>query len=244
MGLDGTDLTPPDDGDDDAPAGEPAGTPPVIAAPATTTLPPDSVRNSPEYLALMEQNRTLARQAGSDRAAAAQARQDAEAARLAAEAQQRDAVAQEIRGILGEDGEAVWREVAELSSTDPVAAARRLAEFRGSAQSAPGADPDADVDPQQTGEPAVPAQGTGAPSTPPPMGSSLHADSPLGSVAQTDSDDAAIAALDKRFNDLAERAQHPLSQNRLTEKERQEGIMAHFAKGVVTKLKANRQGTS
>ncbi len=212
--------------------------PPAAPPPPTLTLTPDMVRNSPEYRQLMEQNRTLARQKGDAETAAAAARADAEVARQAAEAQQRAALDTQLRETLGEEGIAFWSEFAELSSTDPVAAARRLAEFRSSgAQSAqPGNGGQGQPSPTQ-GARTVPAQGTGAP---PPASSALGADAPLGSIPAADSDEQTIAALDETINRLIERNQSPLTRNRVTDRERNEGIMAIFAKGVVKEMAKRR----
>ena len=79
----------------------------------------------------------------------------------------------------------------------------------------------------------MPAQGNGAPA---PISSSLFADTPLGSLAPQDSDEAVIAALDKRIAEITDRNLNPMTRNRVTTREREEGIMAVFAKGVVKTL--------
>lgn len=217
----------------------PAATPPSAATPPPSlTLTPDMVRNSPEFRALAEQNRTLARQRGDAEAAAAAARGEAEQIRQAAEAQRRAALDSQLRAELGDEGVAFWSEFAELSSTDPMAAARKLAEFRAGGQTpAPGAA--AAGQPQPTGGSTVPAQGTGAP---PPAPSGIHADSPLGSIPAQDTDEQVVAALDKRVEDITKRNLDPMTRNRVTDRERQEGIMAIFAKGVVLAKKAASSG--
>jgi hypothetical protein len=234
MVLDPTSLIPPDDGDDDAPADPPPAPPVVAPAPASLALTADLVRNSPEYRELANQNRILARQKGDAEAAVAVARGEAETARQAAEAERSTAVARQVEEVLGPDGVAVWNQFSELSSTDPVAAAQLLADFRASGQTAAPASPAVPEPPAaQEGLSDVPAQGSGAPSTPPPLESGLHADTPLGTVAPQDTDQALVTALEKRRDEIAARAQDPMTRNRVTERERQEGIMAHFAAGVV-----------
>lgn len=230
MALDGNDLTPPGD---EAPA--PAAmtvTPP--AAPADVSLTPDLVRNSPEFRALQEQNRILARKAGSAEAAIAAARAEAEQIRQAAEAERNAALAQQLRSTLGDDGLAFWNQLSELSATDPMAAAKALAEWRQGGQTVPAA--------AQT--PAVPApqeKQQVTPQAPAPLPSTLHADAPLGSPSAQESDEETIQAFDKRIADLHERNYDPMTRNRVTTKERDEGIMAVFAKGVMSQL-ATRRG--
>lgn len=227
------DLSNQEPGEEQAPPERPQAAP-AAPPPPSLTLTPDMVRNSPEFRALAEQNRTLARQKGDAEAAAAAARQAAEEARQAAEAQQRQALDSQLRQTLGEEGLAFWSEFAELSSTDPVAAAQKLAEFRSSGVQSPPPATGEQGQPQPAGGTAVPAQGTGAP---PPATSGLHADSPLGSIPPQDSDEAVIRAFDQKIEDITKRNLDPTTRNRVTERERTDGIMALFAKGVVTELK-------
>ena len=224
MALDGTDLTPPGE-DDDAPAMAPAHAAPI--APASIALTSDLVRNSPEFRALQEQNRTLARQAGSANAAIAAARQEAEQVRQAAEAERATAMAQQLRSTLGDDGLAFWNQLSELSATDPMAAARALAEWKGVGQTPPAA----------ATPPPVPApQEVRRPEPNAPAQSNLHADSPLGSPSPQESDEEQIAAFEKKIVELEDRNLNPMTRSRVTTKERDEGIMALFAKGVVAQL--------
>src|SRR4051812_43309710 len=96
----------------DPPTGE--GQDPIDAAIADADPTPDlsavpaAVRNSPEYQALMRQNRTLARQNGTLTRANNAARTEAETARLAAEAQQQAVLDAEITAALGPDGVTFW----------------------------------------------------------------------------------------------------------------------------------------
>lgn len=200
----------------------------AASTPASTALPPAAVLNSPEYKALVKEHRKLARQLGTANAAADAARQAAEQARLAAEAQQQAVVDAEMTALLGEEGVAFWAEFAELSTTDPVAAARRLAEFRAAgaaAQSAAAGAGDAAAGTQAAGEGStVPAQ------TPPPPAAGVDGGAALGAAAarQPTAEDVA-AGLEKTFNDVVARVQDPLTRNRVTMKERAAGAIAFVA---------------
>lgn len=230
MALDGTDLTPPGE-EESAPVA--ARVVPAVA-PVDTTLSADLVRNSPEFRALQEQNRILARRAGTADAAIAAARGEAESIRQAAEAERNAALAQTLRSTLGDDGLAFWNQLSEVSANDPVAAATLLAEWRAGGQTPVAA--------AQT--PAVPVPQEGqrqmTPQAPAPLASGLHADAPLGSSTPQESDEQTIAAFDKKIADLHERNFDPLTRNRVTTKERDEGIMAVFARGVVGQIAARR----
>lgn len=210
-----------DDGDD-------AG---AASTPASTALTPDAIRNSPEYRALMKENRKLARQAGSANAAATAARTAAEEARLAAEAQQQAVVDAQITAALGPEGVTFWQEFAELSATDPVAAAQRLAEFRAAgaaAQSAAdGADP-ADANPAAGEGTAMSA------STPPPPAAGVEGGAPLGAAGRTQPTAADVAAgLEKTFTDMVERVQDPLTRNRVTMKDRASAMISYLGAAYV-----------
>lgn len=231
MALDGNDLTPPGE-EESAPV---AARIVPAATPADTTLPADLVRNSPEFRALQEQNRILARKAGTADAAIAAARAEAESIRQAAEAERNAALAQTLRTTLGDDGLAFWNQLSELSANDPVAAAKALAEWRVSGQTTPVAAQKPAASGQQEGQQQM------TPQAPAPLPSGLHADAPLGSSTPQESDDQTIEAFDKRITDLTARNYDPLTRNRVTTKERDEGIMAVFAKGVVAQI-ATRRG--
>ena len=66
--------------------------------------------------------------------------------------------------------------------------------------------------------------------------SNLHADAPLGANGPQESNEQTVAAFDARIAEIAARNMDPLTRNRVTTKERDEGIMAIFAKGVIQKL--------
>lgn len=193
-------------------ADSPAGTAPnedgTPVEPVSTSMPPEFVRNSPEYQELQRQLRAEARRRGSLEADLAKARAAEEQARQAAEASIAETREREIRSILGDDGVAAWSRIAEQSATDPVAAARTLAELMRGAQAtaAPPASttPQEAIVPEQTPPPAVPE---------PPSG--LAAATPLGSPNAADGDAETIAGLERQFTETVDRVQNPLTRNRV-----------------------------
>lgn len=230
--MDDEDQDPTPPGEPAAPAPPAPAAPAAIAGPADTTLAPDLVRNSPEFRALQEQNRILARKAGAADTAIAAARQEAEQIRQAAEAERNAALAQRLQATLGDEGLAFWNQLSELSATDPEAAARALADWRTSGQTAAApATPPAAMAPQG-GQQRVEPQGT--------LPTGLHADAPLGANGPQESNEQTIAAFDQRIEEITKRNQDPMTRNRVTTKERDEGIMAVFAKGVIQKLSGAR----
>lgn len=217
--------------DDDQPVTGDSGDPidDAIGAPPTAnpalSLTPDAIRNSPEFRALERDNRKLARQAGDANKAAAAAREAAEEARQAAEAQQQAALEADIMSALGEDGVAVWSELADLSASDPRAAARRFAEVMaaGRVQSPPEGDPAAGGDDAAAGGEGVPAQ------TPPPPSRGVDGGQPLGAAAAGEDPQAIIAGLEKGFVDVVDRVQDPITRNRVTMRERAGAMMNYLA---------------
>ncbi len=178
----------------------------------TTAMPPEYVRNSPEYQELQRQLRAEARRRGSLEADLAKARAAEEQARQAAEATAAEAREREIRSILGDDGVAAWSTIAEQSATDPVAAARTLAELMRGAQAtaAPAAPP-------------TPQEGTVTEQAPPPAvpepPSGLAAATPLGSPSAADSDAETIAGLEREFAETVDKVQNPLTRNRVRQRD-------------------------
>lgn len=179
----------------------------------TTAMPPDFVRNSPEYQELQRQLRAEARRRGSAEADLAKSRAAEEQARQAAEASIAETREREIRSILGDDGVAAWSTISEQSATDPVAAARTLAELMRGAQ-ASATPPPASTSPQE----APVTEQTPAPAVPPPP-SGLAAATPLGSPSAADSDAETIAGLERQFADTADRVQNPLTRNRVRQRD-------------------------
>lgn len=181
--------------------------------PVSTSMPPEFVRNSPEYQELQRQLRAEARRRGSLEADLAKARAAEEQSRQAAEATAAEAREREIRSIVGDDGLAAWNTIAEQSATDPIAAARTLAELMRGAQ-ATAAPPPAPASPQE----APVTEQTPAPAVPPPP-SGLAAATPLGSPSAADSDAETIAGLERQFAETADRVQNPLTRNRVRQRD-------------------------
>lgn len=183
---------------------------------------PESVRNTPEYRALAQRARASAREAGSARAREARAREDAEALRLAAEAQ-READVEARIGTLPEAARAAYQELVELGQTDPVAAARRLGELMATpAQS--GGQGEAD---EGTGEAAPEGATVPAQQAPRPMSGGVDGNASLSQQSQDDPETIA-SRLDKVYNDAVERNQNGLTRNRVTMRERAAGMIAYL----------------
>jgi hypothetical protein len=221
---------PPDD-DPIIPTGDP---PPAAGDPAALTggLSPDAIRSSPEYKELQRQNRELSRQAGAATREASTARAAAEVARQAAEAQQQADLEAELVTALGEDGLAAYNEIAELSTTDPRAAARKMAaliaQARAQSQPVGGAPPTAPASPA----PTVPVEGN-VPSTAPPTPRGVAADAPLAPVALPDEYAQVAADLEARYAATVERVQDPTTRNRVTMKDRANAMIAYIGAAVL-----------
>lgn len=204
---------------------------------ADTTLAPDAIRNSPEYQAIAEQNRILARQAGDAKAQAAKVREEAERQRQAAEAQRAAAMETQLKEVLGPDGVAAWAEIAELSRTDQVAAAKRFRDLMQGAQSAAPA-PAAQASAPATTEETV-SQTTQA-ATPPPPTSGLDGGQPLGQSGPSEDLDVEIDRLSTRYNDVVERNQNPATRNRVTMRDRGDAMISFLGAAYLKALR-NRQ---
>lgn len=206
-------------GDDGAPAGEPAEPPPAPAPQAAA-----SVLDSPEYKALAKQNRKLARDLGTSRAAEAAARTKAEEDRQAAEAQQLAAQAQQVVEILGDEGLAEWTAIAELSEADPVEAAKRLkALMERGAQSAPppaAAPAAAAATPPAEGTPQVPPTGAV-----PPRG--VDGDAPLTPPPGNEIEDL-VAAANTEFADMAKVVQQSTKGGRKPTMRERAGVLIKY----------------
>lgn len=197
----------------------------AVAAPASEDaipgdLPPDYIRSTPEYQALLRQNRQLARDAGRAKTEAQKARERAEAARLAAEATQQASIEQEIEGILGEEGVSFWSEFAELSQSDPREAARRLVAFRQAAAQNP-VEPATTLRSSEPTEEAPVAQEQQPPATLRAVG-----DAPLGQ--RSDDTSQLVAALEAEYNGVVQRNLDPSTRNRVTMKDRGNGLIAYL----------------
>jgi hypothetical protein len=192
---------------------------------ASGALSPDAVRNSPEYKELARQNRALARQAGTASAAEQRARSEAERVRAAAEAESEAALALELQTSLGEDGVAAFNEIAELSATDPRAAARKMAALIAEARAQ---NPAAGA--ATSGQPAPAPEGN-VPPAPTPRG--MDAGAPLVPPATTDPDLATADALEARYAAVVARNTNPATRNRVTMKERAEGLISYLGASVL-----------
>ncbi len=204
-----------------APAG--ASPTPVI----DPSMPADVIRNSPEYLELQRQNRSLARERGSKDTEVARLRAELERERQAAEASRAAAELAQVSAILGDDGVRAWSEIAELSQTDQVAAARRFAELMRQAASV------------QSGQQAAAGEAGSAPvqggttvttqvgQTPPPP-AHVEASAPLGQAGATD-DYATIAAdLEARYAERVTQMQDPMQRNRVGMKGIADGLISYL----------------
>lgn len=217
-------MPPEDDNEGTSPSGE---TPDPVAeavaeVEAQIAQAPESVRNTPEYRALAQRARASARAAGSAIANERRAREDAEALRLAAEAQ-READVEARIGALPEAARVAYQELVELGQTDPVAAARRLGELMATtAQS--GGDETTDEGTADTAPEGatVPAQ-----QAPRPMSGGVDGNASLSQQSQDDPETIATR-LDKIYNDAVERNQNGLTRNRVTMKERAAGFIAYL----------------
>lgn len=201
---------------------DPQEAPQQATAPAPSLPAADAVRNSPEYQELARQNRALARQAGAAQKAAADARAEAERARQAAEAERATALESEVRSVLGDEGVAAWAEIAELSATDQVAAAKRFAELMQSAQSR---------------QPEASTPATAAPTTQeaqvttPQTSRSVDASVPLTQGTTQPNDAQIIEELERNVAETGARVQDPTTRNRVSLVQRSGAIMAHLMAG-------------
>jgi len=177
---------------------------------ATTTAPPaDDIRQSAEYRALEEQNRVLARNAGSSKAEADRLR-EADTARIeAAEAERITHIQEQMGEALGDKRDA-FAEYATLLQTDPVAAAQKYAEMT-TVQSP--VLPAATTPAKPTEDPQVPV----TPQAPQPSTLGVSASTPLGQTQQQSQDDL-TASLDKSVNDVVEANQGLSTRARVTER--------------------------
>lgn len=197
--------------------------------PIGTTLPPDSIRNSPEYREVLRQNRALAREAGQAKARENEARAELERSRQAAEAERAAMVNRQVADILGAEGVNAWNEIAELSATDPVEAAKRIAALAAAQAQSKQSEPPAPA--SETAKPTEEEVETKVPEQQQPAAAaasrSVTADSPLTAPDQNDPQ-RIIEALEKQFQATAERNQNPATRNRVTMKERAGAMISYL----------------
>ena len=213
-------------------------TPEQDGAPASTpslTLSPDAVRNSPEYRALARQAREDARARGRAEAEAARVRTEAAEQLQAAEAQRQQAIADQIEEVLGADGVDEFNDLAELSATDPVAAARKFQSLiTRYAQSGGNV---GDLDKAVSGD--ANAGGTNVTDQAPPQVPNLRADGdvPLGQApVQGDDWEGISKDAAQRYAAVVERNQDPLLRSRVTDRERAGGFMAWIEASIASTM--------
>ena len=206
---------------EDDPAGDPPADDPVAVALAQA---PAEVRNTPEYKELAKVARRQARELGRSNSALAAARGQAEADRLAAEAQRQAALESTIADVLGEDGVDAFNELAELSSSNPVEAARRFKSLMAGAQSAPAGEPPAT--PPANDPEAIVDQATSN-AVPPPPGA-VDGSAPLQAPNADDDLSSITDPLDKRYTDTVERNLTPSTRNRVTMRERADALIGYL----------------
>lgn len=198
----------------------PDGQEPAAPAPGTVSLSPSDVKNSPEYRALQRQAREEARRRGDAEAALSQFRE----AQAAAEAERLASQEARIRELLGPDGTALWNNLADLSASDPVAAAellsRTLAQSQGAATPPPAA-----VEPAPTEGEAPVTTPAGAAAPPPPMPSGAAASAPI-TPPESNPWDAIIDSSQRHFDEVVERNQNPMTRNRVTMRDRGAAMMS------------------
>lgn len=204
--------------DDDA--GQPAADDPVAIALAQA---PADVRNTPEYQALAKAARKTSRDLGRANRQLSEARTAAERERLAAEAQRQASLEETLAAELGEEGIEAFNELAELSQSNPVEAARRFKALLASTQSAPAGEPPA-APPDATPEAPV---GDQANAVPPPPGA-VDGSAPLQPPNEDDSLGAITDPLDKRWEETVTRNLTPATRNRVTMRERADALIGYL----------------
>jgi hypothetical protein len=195
--------------------------PEAPAAPASVAASPEAVRNSPEFRALRSKLRNEARERGRIEQQLAAERE----ARAAAEADRMAEQEAEIRDVLGDDGVDAWNRISELSVSDPLAAAREMRRFAETlAQSQPPeAPPPASAPPPEEGNAAVSTR------TPLPPVRGVGAGAPLGQSGSDNSWAAIKNDAEARFGELVEKNQNPATRNRMTMRDRAEGVITYLA---------------
>ncbi len=147
----------------------------------------------------------------------------------------REAQANEIRSILGDEGVADWQNIADLAATDQTAAARAFAQLRGKvlAQNQtqpPTAPPVGSTQPAMAGGGMFPTRG-------------VDANAPLGQPSADNSWAAVAAEAEARFQTQVARQQGSLQdRSRFTGKDRREGIMDYLA-SAYAKVMGERQAS-
>lgn len=214
-------------------AGAPASDPPADP-PASPAAHVQAVFDTPEYKALKDQNRSLARSAGQAKAAEEAARAEAARIRLVAEASEQAALEQQIVDILGEEGVTEWNAISELGETNPVEAAKRLKALMTTATA-------------QSAAPVTPPAAAGAPAPGgnvdhPPAPRGVDADSPL-TTQGTDEMATLISGLEKQYADTVKLNQDPSTRNRLTMKDRARALIGYVGASYLKAGAKPKQGS-
>jgi hypothetical protein len=213
------------------------GTPATDDAQGTPSLSlsSDLVRNSPEYRELQRQVRESARAKGRAEQDAAAARSESENVRQAAEAQRQALLADQMASILGEAGVEAFNAIADLSTVDPVEAARKFRELIAQSAQSAGQGSPMDNGPAANGGTPVPAQQQ---QTPPPPSAGMTSDAPLGQPTTGVDWDAIAKGSTDRYAEIVARNQDPVTRSRVTDRERGEGFMSWLAASYVKGMKS------
>lgn len=193
---------------------------------------PEAVRNTPEYQAVLRQNRDLARKLGTEKKRAEEARLAAEQIRLAAEAEREAARAAQVRDVLGDDGLAAYSELADLTATDPLAGAKAFRELLDRAmQSGAATRQSTATQVQQTATANATSEAHTVPETPaapPPPSSGIDVSAPLGAATSGEDFDTLVTDLESDVGKVIEQNQNPMARNRVTEAIRREALMKYL----------------
>lgn len=202
--------------------------PAAPAAPPVLTLTPDQVRSTPEYRALELRHRQLGREKGEVETSFATFRTEAENTRQAAEAERRTALERQLRDSIGEDGVAAYQEIAELSQSDPMAAAMRVAELMGQSKGQTPTVPAAAAAATTTTEGEQVGSQANASATPPPPSSGVDGGAPLGQASTGEDMGQIVRDLEKGFSDVVTRNQDMRSRNRVTMRDRATAMIGYL----------------
>jgi hypothetical protein len=191
--------------------------------------------DSPEYKELLKQNRKLARDAGSAKAAEQAARAEAARIRQAAEAGQQAALEAQLSEVLGDEGVAEWNAIAELAGEDQVEAAKRFKSLMAKAAA-------------QSPAPAAAAEPSGTPAgtegvvddhpTPASPPRSVDGSAPLSTQPGAEMSQL-IGGLEERWAEGVKKNQDPVTRNRMTIRDRGDALISYLAAAY---LKAGARG--
>lgn len=210
---------PPSDGQDDLLEGQPgagATSPddqPVVAPVAPLT---PAAQGTPSERALAAENRRLARELGRVNARVAAD----EEARAAAEARRQSDLMEQLAAEASEDELARFNRLAELSSSDPMAALRMFRELAVAQSGTPAA-------PETPPAPPAAPEG-GQVTTPPPPSAGVDASVPMGQRTTGQDLDGIVKDLQSVFSGTAEKNLDPAQRNHVTDRHRGDAMMAYL----------------